>query len=443
MEPREGNTESAMELTDVSTRQRRIAELAKQMPELAFTSLNHHLSVDWLKEAYHRTRKNGAVGVDGQTAHEYAENLEDNLRDLLERAKSGRYFAPPVKRVHIPKGDGKETRPIGIPTFEDKILQRAVCMLLEPIYEHDFYEVSYGFRPGRSAHDAIQGIWKPAMAMGGGWIVDADISKCFDTIDKAQLRAFLRRRIRDGVVLKLIDKWLKAGVMEDGIVHYPEDGTPQGGVISPLLSNIYLHEVLDRWYEEEVRPRLKGRSFLVRYADDFVIGCEQEEDAKRMLEVLPKRFTKYGLTIHPAKTRLVKFTKPSRERKNDGGGFAFLGFTWYWGKSGRGNWVIKWKTRKERMTRALDKIREWCKRNRHMRVPQQHRTLSAKVRGHYAYFGVTGNIRCIKSFVMIVERIWRKWLARRSNERDLTWEKFKMLLGRFPLPSPRIMHQYA
>ena len=271
----------------ISTRQRKIAELARQAPELGITSLNHHIDLDWMQEAYRRTRKDGAVGVDGQTAEEYAEHLDENLQSLLDRAKSGRYRAPAVRRVHIPKGEGK-TRPIGIPSFEDKVLQRAVAMVLEPIYEQDFLDCSYGFRPGRSAHQALGADRDQLMAMGGGWVVELDVQGFYDTLDKRQLREFVGHRVRDGVVLRLIGKWLNAGVLEDGAVTYPETGTPQGGVISPLLANIYLHEVLDGWFERDVKPRLKGRAFLVRYADDAVFGFAYEEDARRVLDVLPK-----------------------------------------------------------------------------------------------------------------------------------------------------------
>jgi RNA-directed DNA polymerase len=296
-----------MESEDVSTKQQRIAELARIHPEVSFTSLAYHIDVEWLHEAYLRTRKDGAVGIDEQTAEDYQKNLGQNLRSLLEQAKSGGYRAPPVRRVHIPKGtSGKETRPIGIPTFEDKVLQRAVAMVLEPLYEQEFLNCSYGFRPGRSAHDALQALWEQAMGIGGGWIIDLDIRKFFDTMDHAHIRGILKRRVSDGVILRLIGKWLNAGVWEKGETSYPEKGTPQGGVISPMLSNIYLHEVLDKWFEEVVRPRLKGKGFLIRYADDGLLCFENEEDARRVMEVLPKRFAKYGLTIHPEKTRMVR-----------------------------------------------------------------------------------------------------------------------------------------
>ena len=265
----------------VSTKQQRIAELARNCPDMAFTNLAHHIDIEWMLTAHARTRRDGAVGVDGQTADEYEVNLEANLQNLLDRAKSGTYVAPPVRRVHIPKaGSATETRPLGIPTYEDKILQRAVLMVLEPVYETDFLDVSHGFRPGRGAHGALQSLWKQEMKLGGDWIVDVDLRKFFDTIDHGHLREFLKRRVRDGVILRLIGKWLNAGVLEEGVLTIPDDGTPQGGVISPLLANIFLHYVLDEWFEKEVRPRLKGEAFVIRYADDFVIGVAREDDAR-------------------------------------------------------------------------------------------------------------------------------------------------------------------
>src|SRR5271154_1501820 len=301
---------------DVSTKQRRKAKIARQSPEMAFTSLAYYIDIDWLLEAYARTRKDGAVGVDGQDGEDYAVNLMGNLQSLRDRAKSGTYQAPPVRRVHIPKGgSATETRPLGIPTFEDKVLQRAVVMVLEAIYEQDFKDCSYGFRPRRSAHKALESLWKQTMGIKGGWIVDVDIRKFFDTIDHSHLRDFLKRRVRDGVLLRLIGKWLNAGVLEDGCVTHPEAGSPQGGVVSPMLSNVFLHYVLDDWFEREVQPRLKGQSFLIRYADDLVMGFSHEGDARRVLAVLPKRFAKYGLTIHPDKTRLVPFERPDRGPK--------------------------------------------------------------------------------------------------------------------------------
>jgi len=430
----------------VSTRQQQIAELTKRDPQRQLTSLNHHIDLAWLQEAYRRTRKDGAVGVDGQTAAEYERDLEANLRSLLERAKSGRYQAPPVRRVHIPKGTGRETRPLGIPTFEDKVLQRAVAMVLEPIYEQDFYDCSYGFRPRRSAHQALQVLWEQVMQGGGGWILDVDIRKCFDTLDHAHLRELLKRRVRDGVLLRLIGKWLNAGVLEEGILTYPEAGSPQGGVISPMLSNIYLHYVLDEWFEQVVTPRLKGRVFLVRFADDFVIGFTDLDDARRVMEVMPKRFGKYGLTIHPDKTRLVPFRRPRRggddhaAKRQGPGAFDLLGFTHYWGQSRSGKWVVKRKTATGRLTRALRKVARWCRFNRHQPIAAQHKALRKKLQGHFQYYGITGNGPALCSFANEVRRAWRYWLARRNRKRRLPWKRFNQLLQRYPLPRAMVVH---
>jgi group II intron reverse transcriptase/maturase len=428
----------------VSTKQQRIAELAKRSPQLGFTSLNHHLDLIWLVEAYNRTRQDGAPGVDGQTADDYGLSLLDNLTSLLDRAKSGAYFAPPVRRVYIPKGTGTETRPLGIPTLEDKVLQRAVVMALEPIYEQDFLDCSFGYRPGRSAHMALQALWQQVTALGGCWLLEVDIRKYFDTLDHAQLRGLLRQRVRDGVLLRLIDKWLSAGVLEDGDVSYPEAGTPQGGVISPLLANVYLHYVLDVWFEQEVKPRLKGRAFLVRYADDLVMGFACEEDARRVLAVLPKRLGKYGLTIHPDKTRLLPFRRPGRcpprpapGRAHAQESFDFLGFTHYWSRSKKGNWVVKRKTAGSRFHRAIKTVAQWCRVNRHLPIQEQYEVLCRKLRGHFAYYGgVIGNVRCQQRFRYEVMRLWRKWLARRKRRGSFVWERFNRMLKALRLPWP-------
>jgi RNA-directed DNA polymerase len=428
----------------MSTGRQRIAELARQAPQMSFTSLAHHLDLRLLHEAYQRTRKDGAVGVDGLTAKDYAVHLRDNLQGLLDRAKSGTYRAPPVRRVHIPKGTGTETRPIGIPTFEDKVLQRAVALLLEAVYEQDFRDCSHGFRPGRSAHQALAALWKEATASGGCWILEVDIQKFFDTLDHAHLRELLRQRVRDGVLTRLIGKWLKAGVLEEGVVTTPNLGTPQGGVISPLLANIYLHYVLDVWFESEVKPRLRGHAFLIRYADDFVMGFACEGDARRVLEVLPKRFGKYGLTLHPDKTRLVSFRRPGRREalgggESQSGTFDLLGFTHYWGRSRRGGWVIRQKTARSRFSRVVKTITVWCRCHRHDPVADQHRMLSQKLRGHDAYYGITGNFRMLKQLRFVVSQIWRKWLARRRAG-SLAWDHFKGVVERFPLPPARVVH---
>jgi group II intron reverse transcriptase/maturase len=406
------------------------------------------MDIIWMHVAAARTRKDGAVGVDGQTGEDYTgEDLNARLVELLDRAKSGTYRAPPVRRVHIPKGTGNETRPIGIPTFEDKVLQRAVVMVLETIYEQDFLDCSYGFRPGRSAHQALAALWQQTMDMGGCWLVEVDIRKFFDTLDHAQLRQLLRHRIRDGVLLRLIDKWLKAGVLEDGSLAFPEVGTPQGGVVSPLLANVYLHYVLDVWFEREVKPRLQGRAFLVRYADDFVMGFACEGDARRVLEVLPKRFGKYGLSLHPDKTRLVPFQRPPHqsspadsERDSRPGSFDLLGFTHFWARSRRGFWVVKRKTARDRLSRALRTIAQWCRLNRHQPIADQHRTLVQKLRGHFAYYGLTGNSFWLQRFRSWVVRIWKKWLARRRRRGFLSWAVFGRLLQRYPLPAAIAVH---
>ena len=431
----------------VSTKQQRVAQLAKQSPQMGFTSLAHLMDIDWLQEAYRRTRKDGAAGVDGMTAEQYEANLKSNLEGLLDRVKAGTYRAPPVRRVHIPKGNSpSEKRPIGIPTLEDKVLQRAVAMVLEPIYEQDFYDCSFGFRPGRSAHQALEVLWKQTMNSHGGWILEVDIRKFFDTLDHAHLRSFIRHRMGDGVLRRLIGKWLKAGVLEEGAVTYPAAGSPQGGVISPVLSNIFLHYVLDEWMEQVVKPRLRGKAFLIRYADDFVMGFTHEQDARRVLAVLPQRLGKYGLAIHPDKTRLIPFQEPAKAaykkdtRSGPAGTLTFLGFTHYWGRSPRGRWVVKRKTASSRLSRALQSIALWCRANRHLPVKEQQQILTQKLRGHFAYYGITGNFRSLAWFRFEVVRCWRKWLNRRNRERSLDWNIFNRLLERYPLPPARVIH---
>lgn len=415
------------------------------MPDRALTTLAHHIDVDWLREAYRRTRKDGARGIDGQSAEQYARHLESNLQGLLERAKSGKYRAPPVRRVHIPKGDGSQTRPIGILTFEDKVLQRAIAMVLEAVYEGSFHDFSYGFRPSRSAHQACDAIQNATVRMAGGWILEVDIKKFFDTLDHERMREILSRRVSDGVILRLLGKWLNAGVMEGLVLSYPEAGTPQGGVISPLLANIYLHEVLDEWFVRDVQPRLSRRAMLVRYADDFVIAFARKEDAERVLNVLPKRFGKYGLTLHPDKTRLVPFHRPDRDdgSKEGPSTFDLLGFTHHWGLTRKGKWVVKKRTAKDRFSRTLRRIAEWCRTRRHDDVQVQHRALVRKLNGHYAYFGVRSNYIALARLVYEVKAIWRKWLSRRSQKGFLDWKTMHRLLERYPLPPPRIVHRYV
>ena len=443
----EGKMAEMSRSDNISTKQGQIADLAREDPERQLSSLAKHIDLDWLKEAYRRTRKDGAPGVDGRTAADYAVNLEENLRDLLDRAKSGRYFAPSVRRVNIPKGKGKETRPIGIPTFEDKVLQRAVVMVLEIVYEQDFLDCSYGFRPGRSPHQALQALWDQSMEIRGGWVLEVDIRKCFDTLDHEILRDILRKRVTDGVLVRLIGKWLNAGVLEEGVRIAPKAGVPQGGVISPLLMNIYLHEIFDRWFEYTVKPRLRGRGFAVRYADDLVMGFSLEEDARRVQAVISKRFGKYGLSLHPEKTRLIRFNRPPfrgnprrRGRGKRPGTFDFLGFTHYWGRSRHGNWVIKRKTARDRFSRSLRRLAEWCRRHRHDKPGDQHRGLVLKLKGHYGYYGITGNGRMLTRFFHEATRIWKKWLGRRSRKSYRHWNWFHRLQEAYPLPRPRVVH---
>lgn len=411
---------------------------------MVITTLAHHIDLAWMYEAYRQTRKSGAVGIDKVTAEEYSADLDANLKSLLDRFKSGTYRAPAVRRVRIPKGGNGATRPIGIPTFEDKVLQRAVAMAMEAVYEQDFLDCSYGFRPGRSAHDALEVLWKGLMDMRGGWVLDLDISKFFDSLDHRKLRGILDKRVRDGVIRRAIDKWLKAGVMENGQVERPVSGTPQGGVISPILANIYLHEVLDSWFEERVKPRLHGRAFLVRYADDAVIVFSDRRDAERVLEALGRRCAEYGLTLHPEKTRLVPFRRPARQPGGNGpdrgqrpGTFDFLGFTHCWGKSRRGKWLVRRKTSRGRMKRAIKAVSLWCRYHRHWRVCEQHRYLSKVLVGHYWYYGITGNSVSIGRFRQEVQKAWRKWLNRRSQRAKMTWARFHQLSKRYPLPLAR------
>lgn len=404
--------------------------LAKKYADQPLRSIAQLMDEDWLRAAHQDTRTDAAVGVDGVTAEAYAADLEENLRSLWDRARSGRYRAPPTRRVHIPKGDGRKTRPLGIPTYEDKILQRSVKMALEPVWEAVFYDFSFGFRPGRSQHDALAYLREGLNQLGGGWALDVDVSNFFDTLDHQALREIFRSRVVDGVLVRLVGKWLRAGVLEDGVIRRTKSGTPQGGPISPLLANIYLHEVLDRWWSEDVLPRMRGRAFLVRYADDFIIVFERKQDALRVQEVLPKRFGRFGLSLHPEKTRLVRFRRPGRhaKKRERGATFNFLGFTHYWARSLRGwGWMLLRKTATKRLSRALTRVDQWCRRCRHLPIREQAKALNRKLNGHYNYYGISGNSKGIKKFFWEVLRIWKKWLSRRSHKAWIPWERFRHL----------------
>ena len=425
----------------ISTRLQGIAEQAVRYPDMVFNNLYHKIDVDLLREAYRQTRKDAAPGIDKVTAQEYAENLEENLRDLCERLRWGKYVAPPVERVWIDKEDGRK-RPIGKPTFEDKIVQRAVEILLSVIYDVDFYNFSHSFRKGHSQHKALHELREQCLRLNIGWIVDADITGLFDNIDRSHLRKIIKRRVNDGGILRLIGKWLNAGVMEEGAVTYPEKGTPQGGVISPLLSNIFLHYVLDDWFAKEVKPRMKGRCFIIRWADDFIIGFELESDVRRVLAVLPKRFNRFGLSLHPEKTKIIPFKKPSSNNEDGKGNgtFDFLGFTFYWSKSRRGYWVIKKKTMRKRLSRFMKGLWRWCRDNRHEPLKEQHKTLCLKLRGHYQYYGVRSNYKALEVIFEFAEKAWRYWLSRRSHKGGIRWEKFEKVRASFPFPKPMIVH---
>ena len=440
MDLSEGKMKRSSSCEAISTKQRKIATLAQVEPKMVLTTLAHHIDVDWLAEAYRRTRKSAAAGVDGVTAEDYERDLDKNLSSLLDRFKSGKYRAPAVRRVYIEKpGQPSKRRPIGIPTLEDKVLQRAVLMVLEPIYEQDFLDCSHGFRPRRGAHDAVRVLWQELMDMRGGWVIDLDIQSFFDHVQHGHLRDFLNQRVRDGVIRRMIDKWLKAGIMEDGATRYPEEGAPQGGVISPLLSNLYLHEVLDQWFTTEVQPRLKGRAFLMRYADDAVLVFEREEDARRVMEVLPKRFGRYGLTLHAEKTRLIDFRRPREPKSGPGDrSFDMLGFRHFWARSRKGRWVIKRKTASDRFSRALKRVNLVCRRIRHWPVVEQQRVLNRILRGHNNYYGLIGNSKSISRFRWHTLCLWRKWLNRRSWKTRMNWEKFLRLIQKYPLIPARI-----
>jgi RNA-directed DNA polymerase len=425
----------------VSTKLEQIAEQARAYPDTAFTTLIHLIDEEFLREAFHRTKKDAAPGVDRVTATKYAKNLDENLANLYERLRKGQYRATPVKRVWLDKDDGRK-RPIGITTLEDKIVQRAVAMILVSIYEQEFYEFSYGFRPNRNPHQALHELRERCMEMGIGWIVDLDVCGFFDNIEHDKLREILKQRVNDGGIIRLIGKWLNAGVIDGEELIYPEKGTPQGGVISPVLANVFLHHVLDDWFEREIKPRMRGPVFLIRFADDAVIGCVLEHDARRIMEVLPKRFARFGLAVNPVKTKMVRFKQPNKwettDRKNEA--FDFLGFTHYWAKSRRGNWVIKRKTAKKRLQRSMKMFWQWCRQNRHLPLKEQHKKLCQKLRGYYQYYAIRDNSSALRKIYRHVERAWRYWLSRRTRKSKIPWEKCNKLWRHYSLPNPKIIH---
>jgi len=430
---------NAQTLGKMSPQLLKVVERAKREPEGRFNSLAHLMDVRALERAYRGMRKDAAVGVDGVTKDDYGQDLERNLQDLHERMKAKRYRHQPIRRVHIPKGQGK-TRPIGIAAFEDKLVQDVIREVLEAIYEQDFLDCSYGFRPKRSAHDAIRTLDRIVHRGEVSWILEADVLSFFDSLDRKKLKEMLEIRVADGSLLRLIGKCLHVGVLDGVELSTSKSGTAQGSVLSPLLGNVYLHYVLDLWFEQEVKLRLRGRATLVRYCDDFVIGFEFEDDAQCVMAELGERLERFGLALHPDKTRLIPFRRPPAGQKGGKGPatFDFLGFTLYWARSSKGRWGMFCKTRSASLRRAIQSVYQWCRRHRHHSVKDQHAALTRRIQGHFNYFGVSGNFRSLLLIIEQAKRSWYKWLCRRSQRKRLTWERFEDLLLDFPLPRPRI-----
>ena len=420
-----------------------VAERAKR-PDARFLALAHLIDVPALKRAFNRLRKKAAVGVDGRTVEQYGENLEGNLEDLHERMRTKKYRHQPLRRTHIRKEDGS-LRPIGISATEDKIVQGALRDVLEAVYEPAFYEGSYGFRPRRSAHDAIRFLNARAEKGLVNWVLEADIKSFFDSINRQVLQEMLQERVPDGSIKRLVGKCLNVGVLEGEELSWSEEGTTQGSIISPLFGNIYRHYVLDEWFETVVKPRLKGRAYLVRYADDFIMTFETKTDAERVMRVLPKRLGKFGLELHPEKTKLIPFYRPYRksEERKGPGTFDFLGFTLYWRRSRSNRWRLGVKTRRKSSNSFLKRISQWCRSHRHLPAKEQHRTLRQKLNGYIGYFGVNGNQKSLDSVVYQTEKIWGKWLRRRSQKgKRLSWDTYYgSFLKRLPLPKSRVRVQ--
>jgi RNA-directed DNA polymerase len=419
----------------------RVNEAAKRDRKARFTALLHHINVEALERAFRRLRRAAAPGMDGETVIGYERDLRRKLEDLHGRIHSGRYRPRPVLRAYIPKADGGQ-RPLGILVLEDKIVQSAVAEMLSAIYEADFLGLSYGFRPARGPQHALGALKTMVMTQYVGWVLDADIRRFFDSINHEWMLRMIAHRVGDQRVLRLIGRWLKAGVLESGEWTETIEGVPQGAGISPLLANVFLHYVLDQWVHLW-RRTARGRVSLVRYADDFVMGFQYEADARRMLSDLRQRLAKFGLSLHDEKTRLIEFGRiPAMDRRRRGlrhpQTFAFLGFTHYCGWTRDGRFVMKCKTQRQRLARKLAELRVAAVRRRHQSLRDQHAWLSRVLRGHYAYFGVTGNSPAINAFAFHARRHWFRSLRRRDGKRALTWERFNELLKQFPLPRARI-----
>jgi len=421
------------------TKELQIAERSKKYKREALTNLHQFIDEEMLHKSYQSLNKNSSPGVDGKYWHNYSLESGFRIPELLVEFKSGKYRAPSIRRAYIDKGKtGK--RPLGIPTIEDKVLQESVRRVLTPIYEEDFKSFSYGFRRGHSTHQAIEYMFREVSFKGLHYIIDADIKNYFGSINHGLLREFLDRRVKDGVIRKMLDKWLKAGILEDKQLSYPKEGTPQGGLVSPLLSNIYLHYVLDAWFTEEIQPQLSGKSFIVRYADDFVLGFENPKDVDRVLKVLQKRFEKYKLELHAEKTRVINLKSKRGEGSRS---FDFLGFTHYLGKSRNGKLVLKRKTSSKKFTVALNRVYDWIKENRHRKLKELIPELNAKIRGHYNYYGMTFNDKGLYKYYLEVKRFLHKWLNRRGGKSVWNWARFTKLTEEWmPLLKPKIYHSY-
>lgn len=424
----------------------RIAELARQDPGRRFHSIAHFLTPEALYEAFCSLRKDASAGVDGLTHAGYAQDAHENIRKLHERLKSKTYRAQPLRRIYIPKEDGKR-RAISIPALEDKIVQKATVSLLSAIFEQDFLPCSYGFRPGRGAQEALDEVGRVICTHSTDYVLEIDIASYFDSIVREQLMAMIEKRISDASILRLIRKWTNVGVIDEGRLLVSDTGTGQGQSISPLLANVYLHVILDEWFEKEVKPRLKGKAFEIRYADDAALFFEYREDAEKVLEVLPKRFAKFGLTLHPQKTQLIEFGRQAYWTAQRAGKklatFDLLGFTHLATRSRRGKFTVHVKTMKKRLRRSLRAISAWCQTHRHDDVRLQWKSLTAKMRGHYEYYGRPTNFRSLLQFYRAVRRLWRKWLNRRTRGKTLTWKDYAHLLEHLPLLRPRITRPWA
>ncbi len=432
--------EEAKTSENMSPGLQRVMERARRNPHERQFALAYLIDVDALRRSYHRLRNKAAVGVDGVTKEEYGQNLEANLQDLHVRLKTIKYRHQPIRRVHIPK-DKNRTRPIGISATEDKIVQDALREILEAIYEQDFLDCSHGFRPGRRPHDALKALNQAVRKGGANVILEADIVSFFDSIDRPMLKKMLQERIADKSFMRLVAKCLQVGVLDGEMFSRPDKGTAQGSVLSPILGNVYLHYALDKWFEEQVKPRLKGKATLIRFADDLLMTFELPEDAERMRTELGKRLCRFKLSLHPGKTRLIGFRRPPWSQTGGKGPdtFDFLGFTVYWrrNRQGRG-WHVSWRTRKARLRRAIKVAYEWCRRHRHLPVPVQHQALRRRIQGHFNYFGVNDNQRSLAVVIYHVNRAWYKWLNRRSQRSRLNWKRFQDLLRDFPLPCPKV-----